>query len=195
MRGSILMSHFLMTKIATARAKQEQRNQDLARSPLRAVEELISIHVFSPLLFCWVVVCVKNWNVSSAHSFFVRSLFLSLTPHFGSGQSRGSIWSGADITTQRGGCLSLYQPQSINHGPSVPCIRPQLFPAAHNALVTCHLWVVSTSQSELSMGPTDQSEASVESVPMAQAQHSLLPGHMGPDVQVPTLRGEDTACT
>ena len=27
---------------------------------------------------------------------------------------------------------------------------------------------------------------------MAQALHSLLPGHMGPDVEVPTLRGADT---
>ena len=27
---------------------------------------------------------------------------------------------------------------------------------------------------------------------MAQALHSLLPGHMGPDVEVPTLRGGDT---
>ena len=26
---------------------------------------------------------------------------------------------------------------------------------------------------------------------MAQALHSLLPGHMGPDVEVPTLRGAD----
>ena len=30
---------------------------------------------------------------------------------------------------------------------------------------------------------------------MAQALHSLLPGHMGPDVQVPTLRGADTDIT
>ena len=27
---------------------------------------------------------------------------------------------------------------------------------------------------------------------MAQALHSLQPGHMGPDVEVPTLRGADT---
>ena len=39
---------------------------------------------------------------------------------------------------------------------------------------------------------TDQSEDSIKSVPMAQSTHSLLPGHMGPDVEVPTLRGADT---
>ena len=36
---------------------------------------------------------------------------------------------------------------------------------------------------------TDQSEGSIKSVPMAQSTHSLLPGHMGPDVEIPTLRG------
>ena len=104
MSGCILMAHFLMTKIATARAKQEQRSQDLARSTLRVVEEWI----FS-LLFCSFVefLCESKIEMSAVliHSLSKVYFYPSLV----TSEQKAPVWSGVDITPLRRMSVTLYQ--------------------------------------------------------------------------------------
>ena len=125
----------------------------------------INCDVFSPLpllLFCWVFVLKCEMSAVLIHS--LSSVFLS--PHT-------TLWLGAAVgtnliiwgwyyNTRR---MSVKLSIMVQVSPSVPWYQAPAVSAdtdtvAHNALVTCHIiWVVSSSQSEASMGLTDQSEA------------------------------------
>ena len=104
MSGCILMTHFLMTKIATARAKQEQRSQDLARSTLRVVEEWI----FS-LLFCSFVefLCESKIEMSAVLIHSLSKVYFC--PSLVTSEQKAPVWSGVDITPLRRMSVTLYQ--------------------------------------------------------------------------------------
>ena len=159
----ILIAHFLMTKIATARARQEQRSKDSGTlNSQSSCERINTICVFSPpLLFCWVLVSEFEMSAVLIHS-LCPVYFYPLTPQCGSGQQQWEpIWSGVDITTRRMSVrLSAPVYQSWSKCPQLPCYQAPAASGdtgAHNALVTCHIiWVVSTSQSEARIQHIDQ---------------------------------------
>ena len=145
MRGSILMSHFLMTKIATARAKQEQRNQDAQPSELWKNEYPGFLSSSALLLsFC---VCVKKRNVSSAHSFFVQFIFIPHTTLWLGAEQKAQFDLGLilrhreeDVCLSISPSLSIMVQVSLVSGPS--CFRRLIMPWSH---ATCE-WSAPANQ-------------------------------------------------